>query len=67
MCQPPEKETSSKKQILPLSSFRYPQSTHPIEDLPKLDPSHVPYRIAAKYILSELERLDICPPKVGIM
>eukprot|EP00984_Skeletonema_dohrnii_P000526 scaffold170_cov129-Skeletonema_dohrnii-CCMP3373.AAC.6 len=48
-------------------SFRYPHSIHPIEDLPTLDPSHVPYRIAAKYILSELERLDICTPKVGII
>eukprot|EP00986_Skeletonema_menzelii_P016490 scaffold14807_cov214-Skeletonema_menzelii.AAC.2 len=74
MCQPPPKEastTSMNKNKRPSfqsgKSFRYPRSTHPIEDLPTLDPSHVPYRIAAKYILRELERLDICAPKMVIV
>eukprot|EP00574_Skeletonema_japonicum_P006712 CAMPEP_0201716290 /NCGR_PEP_ID=MMETSP0593-20130828/2308_1 /ASSEMBLY_ACC=CAM_ASM_000672 /TAXON_ID=267983 /ORGANISM="Skeletonema japonicum, Strain CCMP2506" /LENGTH=416 /DNA_ID=CAMNT_0048206071 /DNA_START=75 /DNA_END=1325 /DNA_ORIENTATION=- len=72
MCQPPTKEsmndtTNNRPAFTNKKSFRYPRSTHPIEDLPTLDPSHVPYRIAAKYILSELERLDICAPTVGII
>jgi hypothetical protein len=73
MCQPPSKEesmTSSNNNERPYenkTSLRYPQSTHPIEDLPTLDPSHVPYRIAANYILNELEKHDICAPTVGIM
>ena len=52
-------------------SFRYPHSTYHTEEdfnvLPILDPSHVPYRIAARYILNELEKHDICAPRVGIM
>jgi len=73
MCQPPSKEESmtfsnhNERPYENKTSFRYPQSTHPIEDLPTLDPSHVPYRIAAKYILNELEKHDICAPTVGII
>ncbi len=32
-----------------------------------LDPSHVPYRLAASYILSQLELHSIQPPKIGII
>ena len=34
---------------------------------PLLDPSHVPYRLAASYILSQLELHSIRPPKIGII
>ncbi|KAL7438884.1 hypothetical protein ACHAXH_006062 [Discostella pseudostelligera] len=34
---------------------------------PLLDPSHVPYRLAASYILSQLELHSIQPPKIGII
>eukprot|EP00573_Skeletonema_grethae_P001895 CAMPEP_0201687940 /NCGR_PEP_ID=MMETSP0578-20130828/1764_1 /ASSEMBLY_ACC=CAM_ASM_000663 /TAXON_ID=267565 /ORGANISM="Skeletonema grethea, Strain CCMP 1804" /LENGTH=409 /DNA_ID=CAMNT_0048172123 /DNA_START=53 /DNA_END=1282 /DNA_ORIENTATION=+ len=73
MCQPPTKESMNDSKQQPSfasnngTSFCYPRSIHKIEDLPTLDPSHVPYRIAAKYILGELERLDICAPTVGII
>lgn len=79
MCQPTKESimkknssttTNNNKTYESETSLRYPHSTHPIvmeEDLPTLDPSHVPYRVAAKYILSELEKMDMCPPTVGIM
>ena len=67
MCQPTETMKNPKKSYESTKSFRYPHNASTIEDLPELDPSHVPYRIAAKYILGELERHDICVPRVGIM
>ena len=32
-----------------------------------LHPTHVPYRLAASYILSTLKEYDVAPPKIGII
>lgn len=39
----------------------------PASPLPPLDPTHVPYRRAASYVLSRLSANSIAPPKVGII
>jgi len=64
MCQPPMLSCLSsvgvggEEQIRP-KEFRDP--------LPSLDASHVPYRRAASYVISQLEAKSIALPRVGIV
>lgn len=61
--------TSSKPVLSHDDSICYPDTLPPPcqANLPTLDPSHVPYRHAAAYILQQLKQHNVAPPKVGII
>lgn len=66
MCQP----TMSKSRIINRDdSLAYPSEPSPCDQTRNttLHPTHVPYRLAASYILSTLQEYDVPAPKIGII
>ena len=73
MCNPTMSAPPNPRILKGEQSLRYPGSSPDLTldvdapSLPPLDATHVPYRRAAKYILSELADRAIAPPSVGII
>lgn len=66
MCQP----TMPKTHVINRDdSLKYPSDPSPCDQTRNttLHPTHVPYRLAASYILSILKEYDVPAPKVGII